>query len=60
MPTHRSRNKMERKAHMNIHDVIDVADDQAKKNNSLSRYTKDRFGKKHEVTEVSTINGHTG
>ena len=49
MTTHRSRNKMERKAHMNIHDVIDVAEDQTKKNDSLSRYTKDRFGKKHEV-----------
>ncbi len=50
MVTRRSRNKMERKAHMNIHDTIDVAEDQTRRNDMLSRYTKDRFGKKHKVT----------
>lgn len=44
---------MERKAHMNIHDVIDVAQDQSRQKDALSRYTKDRFGKKHEVGSSS-------
>ena len=45
---------------MNIHDVIDVADDQTKKNNSLSRYTKDRFGKKHEVRPAKNSSARGG
>lgn len=48
MVTHRSLNKMERKAHMNIHNVKDVAEDDIQQN-SKSNYTRDRFGKKHKV-----------
>lgn len=48
MTTHRSLNKMERKAHMNIHNVKDVAQDEAEKRAGL-HYTRDRFGKKHSV-----------
>lgn len=40
---------MERKAHMNIHDVIDVAEDQSRALEGLSHYTRDRLGKKHEI-----------
>ena len=51
MTTHRSLNKMERKAHMNIHDVKDVADDEAEKP-AKANYTRDRFGKKHAVDKA--------
>ena len=47
MSTHRSRNKMERKAHMNIHDTIEVVDGQSQETAS---FTKDRFGKKHHLS----------
>ena len=47
MVTRRSLNKLERKAYMNIHNTKDVSDESEKS----SRYTKDRFGKKHEVLE---------
>lgn len=40
---------MERKAHMNIHDTIDVAEDEARKLESASGGTRDRFGKDHVV-----------
>lgn len=40
---------MERKAHMNIHDVIDVAQDEARKLERASGSTRDRFGKNHEI-----------
>ena len=49
MVTHRSRNKLERKAHMNIHDTIDVAQDEARKLELASGGTRDRFGKNHVV-----------
>ena len=45
MVTRRSLNKLERKAHMSIHDTKEVKEEKE----SLSHYTKDRFGKKHEV-----------
>jgi len=40
---------MERKAHMNIHDTVELAEDEARKRSGLSSFTKDRFGKKHEI-----------
>ena len=46
MTTHRSRNKLERKAHMNMHDIIEVVDGQEPK---AVKFTRDRFGKKHEI-----------
>lgn len=49
MVTHRSRNKLERKAHMNIHDTIDVAEDEARRLKTASGATRDRFGKNHEI-----------
>lgn len=45
MTTHRSRNKMERRAHMNIHDTIEVADVEAPREAN----TRDRFGKQHRL-----------
>ena len=46
MTTHRSRNKLEWRAHMNIHDIVEVVDDnQVADENS----TRDRFGKKQKV-----------
>ena len=49
MVTHRSRNKLERKAHMNIHDTMDVSLDEVRRASRSSSYTKDRFGKKHAL-----------
>ena len=47
MVTHRSLNKLERKAHMNIHNTIEVSDeDKASKS-----FTRDKFGKKQAVTK---------
>ncbi len=45
MAAHRSLNKLERKAHMSIHNHLDVAEESA----LVSSYTRDRFGKKHDV-----------
>jgi len=45
MVTRRSLNKLERKAHMSIHHTKEVKDG----DESLSSFTKDRFGKKHKV-----------
>jgi len=45
MVTKRSLNKLERKAHMNIHDTKEVVDEAE----VPSHYTRDRFGKKHKV-----------
>ena len=47
MTTHRSLNKLERKAHMNIHFIKDVAEDEEAK--VKLHYTRDRLGKKHEI-----------
>jgi hypothetical protein len=47
MVTHRGRNKLERKAHMNIHDTIEVVDGAPLPKGV--NYTRDRFGKKHEI-----------
>src|SRR3989338_7985131 len=45
MPTHRSRNKLEFKAHMNIHDVVEVKEGESHNSN----FTRDRFGKDHRL-----------
>ena len=45
MTTRRSLTKLERKAHMSIHNTVDVTD----KSCRMVSYTKDRFGKKHDV-----------
>ena len=45
MGTRRSLNKLEFKAHMSIHNTVDVKEDEAKN----SPFTRDRFGKKHEI-----------
>ena len=45
MVTRRSLNKLERKAHMSIHNTKEVKDG----DEPLSSFTKDRFGKKHKV-----------
>lgn len=47
MTTHRSRNKLERKAHMNMHDTIEVVDVPAEPD--TAHFTRDRFGKKHDI-----------
>ena len=46
MPTHRSLNKLEFKAHMSIHNLVDVPEDETHGSNS----TRDRFGKKHHLS----------
>ena len=48
MTTNRSRNKLERKAHMNIHNTIEVTDDNSQFKELA--FTRDRFGKKQKVT----------
>ena len=48
MTTHRSLNKLEFKAHMNIHNVMEVADDECSE--KWLSYTRDRFGKEQKVT----------
>ena len=48
MTTHRSLNKLEFKAHMSIHNKVEVTDGTAQ---DCSR-TRDRFGKTHQVTET--------
>lgn len=45
MTTHRSLNKLERKAHMNIHNTVEVTDE----DKSAKTFTRDRFGKKQIV-----------
>lgn len=47
MTTKRSLNKLERKAHMNIHNTKEVVEE----TEGLSNYTRDRFGKKHPVNK---------
>lgn len=48
MTTHRSLNKLERKAHMNLHQTREVTPEtEAEKSN-----TRDRFGKKHKVNKI--------
>ena len=45
MVTRRSRTKLEREAHMNIHDTVDAA----KEASGAANYTRDRFGKQHKI-----------
>ena len=47
MATHRSRNKLERRAHMNIHNTVEVLNETPVAKN----YTRDRFGKKQKAEE---------
>ena len=37
---------MERKAHMNIHDTVEVKEEEGVGD---TNYTRDRFGKKHKI-----------
>ena len=50
MSAKRSLNKLEFKAHMNIHNTMPVADIQEVE--SALSYTRDRFGKKQEVERL--------
>ncbi len=43
MTTHRSLNKLEFKAHMSIHNMVDVPENESRDTN----FTRDRFGKRH-------------
>ena len=45
MVTRRSLNKLERKAHMNIHNTVEVTDE----DKAAKSFTRDRFGKKQAV-----------
>ena len=49
MTTHRSLNKLEFKAHMSIHNKVEVPEAEIQG----SHYTRDRFGKKQSVTPVA-------
>lgn len=46
MSTHRSLNKLEFKAHMSIHNFVEVNDSEEPKDENS---TRDRFGKKHRI-----------
>ena len=46
MATHRSLNKLERKAHQSLHDMVEVHEDEEFKTGGA---TRDRFGKRHLV-----------
>ncbi|MGH7197231.1 MAG: hypothetical protein ACREH5_00605 [Candidatus Omnitrophota bacterium] len=48
MTTHRSLNKLERKAHMSIHNKVEVLEAVERRETS---FTRDRFGKKHGVSK---------
>jgi len=45
MATHRSLNKLEFKAHMSIHNLVDVTEGETHD----SHFTRDRFGKNHRL-----------
>jgi hypothetical protein len=45
MTTHRSLTKLERKAHMSIHNTAEVRDENAPE----MAYTRDRFGKRQSI-----------
>ena len=45
MATHRSLNKLERKAHMSVHNTVEVTDE----DKAVKSFTRDRFGKKQVV-----------
>lgn len=47
MATHRSLNKLEFKAHMSIHNMVDVPENESHDTN----YTRDRFGKRHRLKD---------
>ena len=47
MATHRSLNKLERKAHGSMHDTMEVTDE----DKAAKSFTRDRFGKKQGVPE---------
>ena len=48
MTTHRSLNKLERRAHMSIHNKVEVFDVQELRQTG---FTSDRFGKKHGISK---------
>ena len=45
MATHRSLNKLEFKAHMSLHNFVEVTEDEA----GEERFTRDRLGKKQKL-----------
>src|SRR3989338_1107108 len=48
MGTRRSLDKLEFRAHMSVHDTVDVKEGEAKS----ARFTRDRFGKRHEINGI--------
>ena len=54
MVTHRSLNKLEFKAHMSIHNKVEVLLDKKPK---TGRSTRDRFGKLHDVKPAEKEHG---
>ena len=50
--THRSLNKLEFKAHMSIHNKVEVSEGETHE----ASHTRDRFGKKHRISEAD---GHS-
>lgn len=47
MSTHRSLNKLERRSYTTIHHTVEVEEEKP-----ITSFTRDRFGKKHEVEGV--------
>ncbi len=52
MATHRSLNKLEFKAHMSIHNFVDVPEEELHESNA---FTKDRLGKKHLLSDDTGV-----
>lgn len=48
MSTNRSLNKLEFKAHMSIHNIVPVSEEETHESSS---YTRDRFQKKHRIAD---------
>ena len=51
MTTHRSLNKLERRAHMSIHNKVEVFEVQELRQTG---FTRDRFGKKHGISKSAS------
>ncbi len=46
MTTHRSLNKLEKRAHLSLHAMVDVTGDELPDSGG---FTRDRFGKRHPL-----------
>ena len=52
MPTHRSLNKLEFKAHMSLHNFVEVPEEEGHESRA---FTRDRLGKKHLLSDEKGV-----